>query len=232
MYAKGINEKDNNSIGVKTWMILHEVQSDGSVKELCTSVENLTNAVTFNSGLEQRTYSFDTFTMYSDKTYYCEFVEKNEDGSIKEVRPIINVGLFNKDSSLQHLQLTEVLGIISSSYKDKGTWNKIYTSGSSIGEYTACYKLEHTDNNIIHLRPVKNNVHNSNIILAGSSMVSTCSIDALFDSSKSEICIEMKDYQFDENGEDYLIIKTFYVDKETNTSGEIIQHHAIQNVMN
>jgi hypothetical protein len=51
----------------------------------------------------QYTVGFDSFTLYEDKVYYCEFVELDDNGNEKTTRPIINIGLLNKESSLTHL---------------------------------------------------------------------------------------------------------------------------------
>ena len=57
--------------------------------------------------------------------------------------------MFNQESGLEHLQVETPLGIITGA--NRNNWNNYYG-----GTYTACYKLSHTGEKVVHIRPEKN----------------------------------------------------------------------------
>jgi hypothetical protein len=96
-----------------------------------------------------------------------------------------------------------------------------------VGSYNACFLLGHRGNDMVHIRPTKNNVYSEKILLIKPSVVSsTDDVDYNLTWTNHQYCIELNNGYFnDVSGDEYLIVKTFYVDTETNTSGELITHH-------
>ena len=196
---------------------INELQDDGTVVEIATSY-NREEGNYQTGNFINVTHKFDTFNMTKGKTYYCEFLQTEDDEvTIKSERAEIKVGLVRSSNGT---------GVINAS--QTGSWGNAY-----VGSYTPTYQVEFVGDSypitestthvlkkfVIH----KNGSMSNDTILLNPIISTTLGNECEHIMKNNSILISTPKT----TEVNYVVFKMFYIDTIADVSGEIIKHYSI-----